>query len=107
MTNPRCCRCAAGAVYSRGGVAEVGAPLAMPDAAGLVGCEGLLVRARADEQSYTCVLRTAGGAAYTARFTTRPGYNTLRLPFNTFRPANQEDPPLQPGARAPAGALIC
>lgn len=88
-----------GAVYSRGGLAEVGAPLQLPysDQAALDGAEALVVRLLADEHPYTCVLRTRGGITYTARFSTRHGYNTVRLPFNTFRPVVMDDPPLQPG----------
>ena len=86
-------------MYSRGGLAEAGAALDAALAARLAGGEGLVVRAKADEHAYSCVLRTAGGHTYTARFSTRHGYNTLRLPFNTFRPALEADaPPLAPGA---------
>ncbi|KAL4450724.1 hypothetical protein ABPG77_001080 [Micractinium sp. CCAP 211/92] len=85
-----------GAVYSRGGIAEVGAPLQLPEGESLEGADGLVLRVRADEHAYTCVLRVAGGALYTNRFGTRVGYNTLRLPFNTFRPVNADDPPLRP-----------
>ncbi|KAL4433778.1 hypothetical protein ABPG75_000219 [Micractinium tetrahymenae] len=85
-----------GAVYSRGGSAEVGAPLQLPAGESLQGAEGLVLRLRSDEHAYTCVLRAAGGMLYTNRFGTRTGYNTLRLPFNTFRPVNPEDPPLRP-----------
>ncbi|EFN51818.1 hypothetical protein CHLNCDRAFT_59780 [Chlorella variabilis] len=85
-----------GAVYSRSGLAEVGAQLQLADADTLAGCEGLVLRVRADEHPYTCVVRTAS-TLYTCKFNTRPGYNTVRLPFNTFRPASQEDLPLQPG----------
>lgn len=87
----------AGAVYSRGGIAEVGAPLQLPVGESLEGADGVVLRLRSDEHPYTCVLRAAGGAVYTNRFGTRNGYNTLRLPFNTFRPVNAEDPPLRPG----------
>lgn len=85
-----------GAVYSRGGLAEVGAPLRLPEGESLEGSDGLVLRLRSDEHPYTCVLRAAGGRLYTNRFGTREGYNTLRLPFNTFRPVNAEDPPLRP-----------
>ena len=85
-------------MYSRNGLAEVGAKLALKEAAGLGGCEGLVLRALSlDEHAYTCVLRTAAGHSYSAKFNTRLGYNTLRLPFNQFRALGQEDPPLQPG----------
>lgn len=90
-------RPSAGAVYSRGGLAEVGAPLRLPEGESLEGSDGLVLRLRSDEHPYTCVLRAAGGRLYTNRFGTREGYNTLRLPFNTFRPVNAEDPPLRPG----------
>jgi hypothetical protein len=95
-------RCSyAGAVYSRNGLAEVGAKLALKEAAGLGGCEGLVLRALSlDEHAYTCVLRTSAGHSYSAKFNTRLGYNTLRLPFNQFRALSQEDPPLQPGGCA-------
>ncbi len=84
-------------MYSRGGIAEVGAPLQLPEGESLEGADGLVLRLRADEHAYTCVLRVAGGALYTNRFGTRVGYNTLRLPFNTFRPVNADDPLLRPG----------
>jgi hypothetical protein len=86
-------------VYTRGGLAEVGAPLEPPRAAELRGSEGLLLRVRADEHAYTCVVRTAAGATHTTKFSTRSGYSTVRLPFNTFRPVSQDDPPLVPGER--------
>lgn len=89
----------AGAVYSRGGLAEVGAALEAKRAAELRGSEGLLLRVRADEHAYTCVVRTASGATHTAKFSTRLGYSTVRLPFNTFRSVSQDDPPLSPGVR--------
>ena len=97
----------AGAVYSRGGLAEVGAQLQLPSSESLHGSEGLVVRVRADEHPYTFVVRTSGGSLYSAKFTTRPGYSTVRLPFNTFRPAAQEDPPLQPGTLLCGHAVLC
>jgi len=75
----------------------VGAQLSLPPGESLAGAEGLVLRVKADEHPYTCVLRTAGGALYTNKFSTRHGYNTLRLPFNIFRPVNPDDPPLRPG----------
>ncbi|KAI7843407.1 hypothetical protein COHA_003004 [Chlorella ohadii] len=88
-----------GAVYSRGGLAEVGAPVQLPyeDPAALNASEALVVRLLGDEHPYTCVLRTRAGITYTTRFATRHGYNTVRLPFNIFRPVVVDDPPLQPG----------
>jgi hypothetical protein len=78
-------------------MAEVGAPLQLWPGESLGGCEGLVVRLRADEHAYTCVLRTQAGVVYSQRFTPRLGYNTLRLPFNAFRAAAPNAPPLQPG----------
>ncbi|KAL4853981.1 Glutamate-1-semialdehyde 2 [Chlorella vulgaris] len=101
-----------GAVYSRGGMAEVGAQLQLPPSQTLHGCEGVVLRTRADEHAYTCVLRTSSGGQYGAKFNTRPGYNTIRLPFNAFRPASTDGVPLQPGNIAMlearwAGAMSC
>lgn len=36
------------------------------------------------------------GAKYSSRFNTTLGYNTLRLPFNTFRPLDFSNPPVNP-----------
>lgn len=71
-----------------------------------------MLRLRADEHAYTCVLRTSSGGQYGAKFNTRPGYNTIRLPFNAFRPASTDGVPLQPGKIAMlearwAGAMSC
>lgn len=89
-----------GAVYSRGGLAEVGARLQPAHAEHVFGdSEGVVVRCRADDHVYSCVVRTTGGATYATKFSTRTGYNTQRLPWNTFRPLAQEEPPLVPGAR--------
>lgn len=34
------------------------------------------------------------GKKFGSRFTTRRGFSTVRLPFDTFRPENNKDPPL-------------
>ncbi len=67
------------------------------DPSALNASEALVVRLLGDEHPYTCVLRTRAGITYTTRFATRHGYNTVRLPFNIFRPVVVDDPPLQPG----------
>ena len=51
--------CAAGAVYTRYGKAEVGSPLLEHVQEELAECEGLLVRVRGDGQVY-CVVLTTG-----------------------------------------------
>ena len=88
----------AGAIYSRGALAEVGAPLVLPHAEGLGGTEGLVLRVLGDGHPYTMLLRTAEGNSYAAKFQTREGYSSLRLPFNLFRPLAPDAPPLEPGA---------
>lgn len=85
----------------------MGTPLQLPyeDGAALDAAEALVVRLLGDEHAYSCVLRTKQGVTYTARFSTRHGYNTVRLPFNTFRPVVMDDPPLQPGGRRVLGLV--
>jgi uncharacterized protein YbjT (DUF2867 family) len=76
-----------GAVFSRDGYAEVGAALgALPHGGSLAGAEGLLLRVLGDGQAYSVVAEDAGGAAYAAKFVTRPGWATVRLPFSLFAP---------------------
>jgi hypothetical protein len=41
---------------------------------------------------------SAGGAhAYSVKFQSKEGYATVRLPFDTFLPRSDSDPPLDPG----------
>lgn len=91
-----------GAVYSRDGYAEVGAPLELPHGGSLEGAEGLLLRVMGDGQSYSAVIETVTGATYFAKFTTRLGYSTVRLPFNTFIPGKdvEDGAPFDPAQAA-------
>jgi uncharacterized protein YbjT (DUF2867 family) len=74
-----------GAVYSRDGYAQVGAPLQeLPHGKSLSGTEGLVIRLLGDAHQYSAVVETADARTYTARFPTRTGYSTIRLPWNTF-----------------------
>lgn len=59
---PSCWQCAvaAGVVRSRGGAAEMGAPLTLPKGGTLAGCEGLVMRVCGDGQPYTVTLTTGG-----------------------------------------------
>lgn len=91
----------AGAVYSRGGVAQVGSDMVCPFQDKLSGpllrnTEGLLVAYKGDGNSYTLQLTTEGGHTYTNKFTAALGYSSARLPFNTFIPEG-DAPPLNPG----------
>lgn len=43
-------------------------------------------------------LRAGEGHTYVARFTTRVGYLTVRLPWTSFRPTQEGLPPLNPEA---------
>lgn len=52
------------------------------------------------------LLLLRAGATYTTKFNTRKGYNTLRLPFNSFRSVNPEDPPLRPGGLVVASGYV-
>lgn len=92
----------AGAVYSRGGVAQVGSDMVCPFQDKLSGpllrnTEGLLVAYKGDGNSYTLQLTTEGGHTYTNKFTAALGYSSARLPFNTFIPEG-DAPPLNPAA---------
>ena len=76
-----------GAVYSRDGYAQVGAPLhELPHGATLGGTEGLLIRLKGDAHQYTAVVETTDGKAYGTTFLTRTGYSTVRLPWSMFAP---------------------
>lgn len=93
-----CAKCA-GNLPSRGAYAEVGADITSRLPKGdsrTAGTEGLSLRLRGDGHSYTCILRCAGGHRYAARFPTRNGYMTVRLPFATFRPEGPNQPALSP-----------
>ena len=43
-----------------------------------------------------CCYICRSGAKYSSRFNTTVGYNTVRLPYNTFRPLDFNDPPVDP-----------
>ena len=59
--------CAAGAVYSRYGKAEVGSPLMEHSQEELAECEGLVVRVRGDGQVY-CIVLTTGASTLSQHF---------------------------------------
>lgn len=59
------------------------------------GCEALTMRVKGEGHTYACVLATPGGR-YVARFPSRLRYSTVRLPFSTFRPEKEGQPPLDP-----------
>ena len=54
----KCHTAAAGAIYSRGGRAEVGGPVELPEGKGLAGSEGLVLRLGADGNAYSLLLYT-------------------------------------------------
>mmetsp|Transcript_37095 Transcript_37095/g.82525 ORF Transcript_37095/g.82525 Transcript_37095/m.82525 type:complete len:614 (+) Transcript_37095:97-1938(+) len=88
-----------GKLMQRGAIAEVGAKLSskLPDGEHRTkDTEGLTLRVRGDAHQYACVLETADGHKYTSRFPTRVGYLHVRLPYNTFRPEQAGQPPLDP-----------
>lgn len=87
-----------GAVYTRNGVAEMGAKMERPFGDSLVGCEALVLRLRGDGHPYTLLLATKDGRTYSNRFQTRDGFSTARLPFYTFNPTDAESAavPLDP-----------
>lgn len=59
--------CAAGAVYSRYGKAQVGSPLMEHSQEELADCEGLVVRVRGDGQVY-CIVLTTGASPLSQHF---------------------------------------
>ena len=74
-----------GSVYSRDGFAQLGAPmLELPHGKDLSGTEGLLLRLLGDNHQYTAIVETTDGSTYSTKFSTRKGYATIRLPWNTF-----------------------
>ncbi|KAG2500720.1 hypothetical protein HYH03_001485 [Edaphochlamys debaryana] len=88
-----------GSLGTRGAIAEVGASLteALPGGEHrTAGTEGLVLRVRGDGHSYLTILESAEGHRYGARFPTREGYLTVRLPFAAFRSEYQGQPPLDP-----------
>ncbi|GAB4821141.1 hypothetical protein N2152v2_008187 [Parachlorella kessleri] len=95
-----------GAVYSRGGLAQVGAPLVSPFADRLQrlqrtlleGTQGLLLNVKGDDHSYIVELTTDTGHAYNAKFQAPSKYAHARLPYDSFIPADSGAPPLNPGA---------
>eukprot|EP00798_Chlamydomonas_sp_ICE-L_P007042 gene7042-138_t len=77
-----------GCLPQRGAIAEVGAkmtPLLPEGEHRTKATEGLVLRVRGDGHQYTCVLRTTEGFRFAARFPTRTGYLTVRLPYSAFR----------------------
>lgn len=50
--------CSAGSIYSRGGRAEIGGPIAIPENLTLEGAEGVVLRMGADGNAYTLLLYT-------------------------------------------------
>jgi len=82
----------AGVLYAGSSYAEVTGSV---DGSALANTEGLLMRALGDSNTYTCILTTQSGSQYSARFNTKRGYSTIRLPFNTFRPLDINDPPVE------------
>ncbi|EFJ50271.1 hypothetical protein VOLCADRAFT_58555 [Volvox carteri f. nagariensis] len=88
-----------GNLMSRGAIAEVGARLPPRLPGGehrTAGTEGIVLRARGDAHSYLCILETDDGYRYGARFPTKEGYLTVRLPYAAFRSEYQGQPPLDP-----------
>jgi len=91
----------AGNLPTRGAYADVGADISAPLPHGesrTAGTEAIALRVRGDGHTYACIVSTAEGQRYAARFPTRNGYLTVRLPFTTFRPEFPDHPPLNPGA---------
>lgn len=88
-----------GVLYQREAVAEVGATLAslMPKGEHRTAdTEGIVMRLRGDGKQYACVLKTAGGHRYAARFPSRVGYLHVRMPWTAFRAEGPNQPPLNP-----------
>mmetsp|Transcript_26766 Transcript_26766/g.85936 ORF Transcript_26766/g.85936 Transcript_26766/m.85936 type:complete len:568 (+) Transcript_26766:63-1766(+) len=83
-----------GAVYEKGGIAQIGADITTPGSEGFKGYEGLVLRVLGDGKAYTAELRAANGQLHVCRFNTKIGWSTIRLPFNSFRPLNPEHPPM-------------
>lgn len=74
-----------GSVYTRDGYAQVGATVdGLPHGDDLSNTEGLLMRVLGDGQQYSVIVDTKDGDSYIAKITTRPGYSTVRLPWNNF-----------------------
>ncbi|GLC35476.1 hypothetical protein PLESTB_000203300 [Pleodorina starrii] len=92
-----------GTLMSRGAIAEVGARLAPTLPGGqhrTAGTEGIVMRVRGDGHAYLAILESEDGYRYGARFPTREGYLTVRLPYAAFRSEYQGQPPLDPGRLA-------
>jgi len=85
-----------GAVYSRGGRAEVGGPIYLPEGAKLEGSEGLVLRLGADGNPYMITLTTRSGHNYSTQLRTRKGFQTARMPFSFFRKEQPDAPELKP-----------
>ncbi|GFR47429.1 hypothetical protein Agub_g9149 [Astrephomene gubernaculifera] len=92
-----------GKLTQRGAFAEVGAALHALLPGGehrTAGTEGLVLRIRGDAHTYLFILQTQEGHRYGARFPTREGYLTVRLPYAAFRAEFQGQPPLDPSRLA-------
>jgi len=72
-----------GAVYDIGSAAEIGGPVQRDR---LSDSEGIVVRLRGDGNLYAIVCTMDDGQKYAARFVTKWGYSTIRIPFTLFRP---------------------
>lgn len=99
-----------GRIAPTGGAAEMSAPLVGPtfDVEGskshrlgeqLASLEGLQMRVSSDRSKmYSLVLEDTEGARYAARFYTKRGFATVRMPMSAFRPMDDADgndvPPL-------------
>ncbi len=82
------CSRSPGNLAARGALAEVGAELSPRLPGGehrTVNTEGLVLRVRGDGHAYLLILATEEGHRYGARFPTREGYLSVRLPYAAFR----------------------
>lgn len=81
-----------GTVRSRGGIAEVGSQVELPFEDTMANTEGLVLRVAGDGNQYSVTITTGSGGQFSAKLATRQGYLTARLPYNTFRSVNTDDP---------------
>ncbi|CAM6126680.1 unnamed protein product [Calypogeia fissa] len=91
-----------GYVFTRGGYVELWKRISLPPGLTLDRYEGLVLSVCGDGKTYSLILKTSAGEdssqtrQYYSRFPTRLGYTRIRIPFSTFRPMKEQDPPLDP-----------
>lgn len=91
-----------GYVFTRGGYVELSKKLSLPLGSSLDRYEGLVLSVGGNGRSFILILEAGPSADttqskfYFARMSTKVGFCRVRIPFSSFRPVKQDDPPLDP-----------